>query len=186
MRCSICSEALPAVSAAGFKKWRTSFLYPSTLAISSETSIYSSGPCATKIDPGPYKTLFPQYSLLNRGTSVPKATGAASNPSISQSRMASGYSKTQLSSISLCLDTMAAILFFTPGRSDTMRTSHSALADAATMLCFSPPESVPMLNVEGPRRSDVGHVAAERSFKTASNANVALLPRWGYPEWLVK
>jgi hypothetical protein len=45
------------------------------------------------------------------------------------------------------------------------------------MLCFSPPDSVPMLKVEGPRRSDVGQDAADRSFSTARSADVALLPR---------
>jgi hypothetical protein len=58
-----------------------------------------------------------------------------------------------------------------------MRTSQSALAKGATMLCFSPPESVPMLKVEGPRRSDLGQDTADRSFSTASSADVALLPR---------
>lgn len=155
------------------------------LSISSGTLMCSMFPCATKIDPGPYSTLLWQSSSLRRGMSVPNATGAASKPSISHSRSASGYSKTNLSSTSGCRETISATLALIPGRSETMRTSQSALADGARMLCASPPSIFPMLKVEGPRRSDSGQVASERSFSTARSAEVALLPRWGYPEWLL-
>lgn len=72
-----------------------------------------------------------------------------------------------------------------PGRSE----SHAHLAESLGMwrddvVCFfSPPERVPMLKVEGPRRSDLGQLVAESSFRTFRGVDVALLPRCGYPEW---